>query len=497
MANYLPELLALVPNAEVRGNSDITIEHIAYDSRKVQPNSLFICLQGNTVDGHDFVSKAVEMGAIAILAEREVTVPPGVVVIMAPDARLAMQAIVPCFFDYPARKLRMIGVTGTNGKTTTTYLLRSILREANYRVGLIGTIQSLIEDQVLSVKNTTPDVVELQELLWKMADEKMDYVVMEVSSHALALGRVEGCEFDVGVFSNLTQDHLDYHKTFENYIQAKAKLFSMLSQPGQTKQNKTAVVNIDANAAEVMLEHANCSTITYAIVNPKADIRASHIHVTNKGASFVITGPFGSQALNLKITGDFNVYNSMAAISAAIAEKIPFATIVRAIENAKSVPGRFELVDEGQSYSVIVDYAHTPDGLENILKTVRQFAKRKVIVVFGCGGDRDRSKRPIMGRLAAEYADVSIATSDNPRSEDPAAILREVEQGIRAAIRPGSSYEIIVDRRAAIEKALTTAQAEDVVVIAGKGHETYQVLRDKVIDFDDREIVREIVREMK
>ena len=497
MANYLPELLALITNTKVRGNPAITIEHIAYDSRRVQPNSLFICLAGNTVDGHDFAIKAVEKGAIAILVEREVAVPHGVVVITTPDTRLAMQAIVPCFFDYPARKLRMIGVTGTNGKTTTTYLLRSILREANYRVGLIGTIQSLIEDHVLSVKNTTPDVVDLQELLWKMVDAKIDYVVMEVSSHALALGRVDGCEFDVGVFTNLTQDHLDYHKTFENYIQAKAKLFSMLSQPNQTKQHKTAVVNLDAVASEVMLKHANCSAITYSIENPKADIRASHIDIASKASTFVITGPFGSQALNLRITGDFNIYNSMAAISAAIAEEIPFATIVHAIENAKSVPGRFELVDEGQPFSVIVDYAHTPDGLENILKTVRQFAKQKVIVVFGCGGDRDRSKRPIMGRLAAEYADVVIATSDNPRSEDPDAILHEVEQGIRTAIRPGARYEVLVDRREAIKKALATAQAEDVVVIAGKGHETYQVLRDKVIDFDDREIVREIVREMK
>jgi UDP-N-acetylmuramyl-tripeptide synthetase len=355
----------------------------------------------------------------------------------------------------------------------------------------------MIGEQVLPVKNTTPDVLDLQDTLRKMADANMDYVVMEVSSHALALGRVAGCEFDVGVFSNLTQDHLDFHKTFENYIQAKAKLFDMLSQSGQAKQGKTAVVNLNAVAADIMLKHADCATITYAIEKQDADIKASQIDISSKGAKFVISGKFGEQGLNLKITGDFNVYNAMAAIGAAMAEKVPLATIVRAIENAKSVPGRFEIVDAGQPFSVIVDYAHTPDGLENVLKTVRQFARRRVIVVFGCGGDRDKTKRPIMGRLAAQYAEVIIATSDNPRSEEPSVILSEIEVGIREAIRPKAHYEVIVDRREAIANALRAAQPEDVVVIAGKGYETYQVLKDKVIDFDDREVVREIIREME
>jgi UDP-N-acetylmuramyl-tripeptide synthetase len=313
----------------------------------------------------------------------------------------------------------------------------------------------------------------------------------------LALGRVAGCEFDVGIFSNLTQDHLDFHQTFDNYIQAKAILFDMLSQPDQNKQRKTAVVNLDAVAADIMLKHADCSTITYAIESQDADIKASQINITSKGANFVISGSFGEQRVSLKITGDFNVYNAMAAIGAALAEDVPLAAIIRALENANSVPGRFELVDAGQPFSVIVDYAHTPDGLENVLQTARRFARRRVIVVFGCGGDRDRTKRPIMGRLAAQYAEVIIATSDNPRSEDPSAILREIEAGIRDAIRPDACYEVIVDRREAIAKALHAAQPDDVVIIAGKGHETYQVLKDKVIDFDDREVVRELIREME
>lgn len=496
MAKFLPDLLGLISSAEVKGNPAITIEHITYDSRKVEPNSLFICLKGATVDGHDFAPEAVNRGATAILAEREVNVPSEIVVILVHDVRQAMQIIAPYYFNYPARALRMIGVTGTNGKTTTTYLIKSILQRAGYRVGLIGTIQTMIGDKTLPVKNTTPDVLDLQSILRIMADEKMDYVVMEVSSHALALGRVTGCEFDAGIFTNLTQDHLDFHQTFENYANSKAMLFDMLSQK-QVKSEKMAVINIDAAAADVMLRHADCPVITYAIDNPDADIKASQIEITSKGASFVLSGPFGERHIKLGITGDFNVYNAMASISAGLAEKVSIDTIVEAIQSAKSVPGRFEIVDAGQPFSVIVDYAHTPDGLENILKTARRFAKRRVITVFGCGGDRDRTKRPIMGRLAAQYSEVVIATSDNPRSEEPAEILREIETGICAGLRPGATYEAIVDRREAIAKALFAAQPEDVVIIAGKGHETYQVLKDRVIDFDDREVVREIIREMK
>lgn len=497
MAKYLPDLLSLITSSEVHGNCDIMIDQVAYDSRRVCTNSLFICLKGTIVDGHDFAAAAVEKGAIAILAERKLDVPPHVTLIITPDVRLAMQEIVPYFFDYPAREMRLIGITGTNGKTTTTYLIRSILQTAGYRVGLIGTIQTMIEDQIMPVKNTTPDVLDLQEILRKMADAQVDYVVMEVSSHALTLGRIAGCEFDVGIFSNLTQDHLDFHKTFEHYILAKAKLFDLLTQPVQYKPHKTAIINLDAVAADIMLNHAACPTITYGIENPAADLKAGQIDVTGKGVQFVITGVFGEQRFKLNITGAFNVYNAMAAIGAGIAEHVPLATIVQAIESAQSVPGRFEIVDAGQPFSVIVDYAHTPDGLENVLKTAGQFAQGRVITVFGCGGDRDRTKRPIMGRLAAQYAEVVIATSDNPRSEDPISILREIEAGIQETIQPNASYEVIVDRRVAIAKALSLAQPGDVVVIAGKGHETYQVLRDQVIHFDDREVVREIIRETK
>lgn len=496
MTKNLQELIALLPGAEIEGPPDRVITQITYDSRQAGPGALFIALTGSKADGHDYVAAACRQGAAAVLAEKTVEGAMGATVIKVADTRAAMQAITPWFFDYPSRKLRMIGVTGTNGKTTTTHIIRAILMRAGFKVGLIGTIHSLIGDKALPVRNTTPDVVDLQMLLAQMVEEQVDYVVMEVSSHALALGRVSGTEYDVGVFTNVTRDHLDFHITFDNYIAAKAGLFQMISAPDATKSGKAAVVNVDDPVGSVMLDNCKCRSITYG-VEGKADLTATDISVRSRGASFTVKGPFGSLPLELKITGVFNVYNVLAACGAALAEGVDAATIRAALEDFQSVPGRFELVDAGQPFTVIVDYAHTPDGLENILKTARQFARRRIIVVFGCGGDRDRTKRPIMGRLAMEYGDVVIATSDNPRTEDPAFILREVEAGLKEAGRGEKPYEIIVDRREAIARAIRLAAAEDVVVIAGKGHETYQVLKDRTIAFDDREVAREIIREMR
>ena len=391
--------------------------------------------------------------------------------------------------------MRIIGITGTNGKTTTSYITRAILRAAGYRVGLIGTIQIMIEDEVYPIHNTTPDVVELQHTLAIMRDKGMDYVVMEVSSHALDQDRVAGIEFDTAVFTNLTQDHLDYHKTLENYMLAKAKLFDKVSEAG-VKNGKTAVVNIDDAAGKVMLEHAKCRHITYAI-DKKADLRATAINVLASGANFTLNNEaFGKMPLKLHITGIFNVYNVMSAVGAALAENIESAVIAKVLQEFTSVPGRFELVKAGQDFSIIVDYAHTPDGVENVLKTARKIAKKKIIAVLGCGGDRDRTKRPIMGRLAAELADVVIATSDNPRSEDPEFILNEVETGVKEKIG-NKQHEKIVDRRQAIFRAVALAQTDDIVVILGKGHENYQILKDKTIHFDDKEVAREAVAACK
>ena len=408
----------------------------------------------------------------------------------AMPGRFALK-VCPNLLSILSRDVKTVAITGTNGKTTTSYITRAILRKAGYKVGLIGTIQIMIEDEVLPIHNTTPDVVELQHTLAMMRDKGMDYVVMEVSSHALDQNRVAGIEFDTAVFTNLTQDHLDYHKTLENYMLAKAKLFDHVSEPG-CKQGKTAVVNIDDAAGATMLAHAKCQHLTYAI-EKEADLRATDILVHANGAEFVLHHEsFGEMALKLHITGIFNVYNVMSAVGAALAEHIDAAVIKEALEAFTAVPGRFELVKAGQDFSIIVDYAHTPDGVENVLKTARKIAKKRIIAVFGCGGDRDRTKRPIMGRLAAELADVVIATSDNPRTEDPAFILSQVEEGVDEAIGT-KHHELIVDRRHAIYRAIEMAEKDDIVVILGKGHENYQILKDKTIHFDDKEEARAAV----
>ena len=494
MEKELSALALRVEGAKLTG--DARIRAIEHDSRKVKEGTLFVAIKGQHVDGHDFIPAAIEKGAVAVLTEEAIEPPKaGIAVLQVPNLDKALEEIVPFFHDYPARSMRVLGITGTNGKTTTSYMTRAILRAAGYKVGLIGTIQVLVEEERLPAHNTTPDIVELQETLAYMRDKGMDYVVMEVSSHALALNRIAGIEFDAAAFTNLTQDHLDFHKTLANYREAKAKLFTLVGQAG-SKKGKAAVVNIDDAAGNYMLSklasRSDCQQITYSDKNG-ASLVAKNISVTAKGASFTLHGPFGDMTLALKVTGLFNVHNAMAAIGLAVAEKIDPQVIQQTMAKFKGVPGRFELVDEGQDFSVIVDYAHTPDGLENILKTARQITKRRILTVFGCGGDRDRTKRPIMGRIAAELSDIIIATSDNPRTEDPAAILDEVERGVREKLGD-KRHEKIQNRREAIEHAIKLAETGDIIIIAGKGHEDYQILKDKTIHFDDREVAREALK---
>lgn len=478
----------------LNGPGTNTVSNITADSREVQTNSLFICLPGAHVDGNTFIKQAVESGATAVLSEQAVEAPLSVAVIIVPDVRIAMQAITAYFYDYPAHKMRMIGVTGTNGKTTTTHIVGHILREAGYHVGIIGTVHILIDDESYPIHNTTPDVVDLQRVLFTMYNKGITHVVMEVSSHALAMNRVAGCEFDTAVFTNLTQDHLDYHKTFQNYLAAKAKLFQMVSAAGQNKTGKTAVVNIDDPYGQDILAVCTCPTITYS-AQKEADLAAIDLRIQAKSSEFIINGSFGQIKLNMPITGLFNVYNTLAAIGAAQAEGVAIETILKGLASFHAVPGRFELVEEGQDFAVVVDYAHTPDGLENILTTAKALTKKRIIAVFGCGGDRDKTKRPIMGSLGAKYADVVVVTSDNPRTEDPEQIVAEVAAGVEAALRPGKKYEVIVDRRKAIERAIAIAQTGDIILIAGKGHENYQILKEKTIHFDDREVARQTLKE--
>ena len=492
MMKRLSELAALLKDARISGG-DAEITSIERDSRRVREGALFVCISGAHVDAHSFIPNAARAGARAILTEREtVDVPDGITVLHVADLQEALDVIVPYFYDYPARAMRVIGITGTNGKTTTSYLVRAILRHAGKRVGLIGTIQVMMEDEVFPTANTTPDVIVMQQLLSEMRARGMDAVVMEVSSHALDQGRVAGIEFDTAVFTNLTQDHLDYHKTMENYARAKARLFEYVSAQG-SKAGKTAVLNADDEASETMRAHTHCPVISYGVEHD-ADLMAKGVHLAQDGMELTLMYDGAQLAhLHIGLTGLFNVSNVLAATGAALAEHVSATDIAAALTVFTGVPGRFELVREGQPFSVIVDYAHTPDGMENVLRTARAVTAGRIIAVFGCGGDRDRTKRPIMGRMAAELADIAILTSDNPRTEDPAAILDEVETGVLPVIG-AKPYEKLVDRRTAIFHAVGTARAGDTVVILGKGHENYQILKDKTIHFDDRETAREAIR---
>ena len=488
MEKSLASLLKLLHEVKVLGSADKVITDITADSRVVQAGSLFICLRGATVDGHKFLAMAAAKGAVAALVEEvPEVIPDGVTLLVVPDTRAAMEIVTPYFYDYPGKRLRMIGVTGTNGKTTTTNIIRTILRKAGHKVGLIGTINIMIEDQETVSHNTTPDVVDLQKNLYAMVCAGCDYCVMEVSSHALALQRVAGIEYDCAVLTNITQDHLDFHKTMENYRDAKSLLFEHLTDGD--KPNKNAVFNMDDASSSVIKERTKARVLTYG-KGKDNDIYPLNFTVAPKAMQLALATPVGEMDLELKITGEFNVYNVMGAVAAMLAENISKEIIVSVLDGFAGVPGRFQLVEAGQPYTVIVDYAHTPDGLENVLKTARSITRGKLWVVFGCGGDRDNKKRPIMGGLALELADKVVVTSDNPRTEDPERIIDEIFTALQN-VPAGKEVFRLSDRREAINFALAHAAADDVIMIAGKGHENYQILKDKTIHFDDKEVVLE------
>ena len=484
----IDKLINEIGQVQVLGDDKKVITDVTADSRVVEKGSLFICLKGATVDGHKFLKMAVEKGAVAALVEDvPEEIPVGVTLLVVPDTRKAMEAVVPFFFDYPGKNMRMLGITGTNGKTTTTNIIRTVLRKAGYKVGLIGTINIMIEDEAVEAHNTTPDVVDLQKALFAMKNAGCDYVVMEVSSHALVLNRVAGCEYDCAVLSNITQDHLDFHKTLENYRDAKSLLFEGLANG--SKENKNAVFNMDDASSEIIKARTKVNCLAYGKEHTN-DIYPISFNVQAKEMQLKLATPVGEMDLNLKITGEFNVYNVMSAVACLLAEKIDKEIICEVLNGFDGVPGRFQLVEAGQPYTVIVDYAHTPDGLDNVLKTARSITKGKLWAIFGCGGDRDNKKRPIMGGIALELADKVVVTSDNPRTEDPEAIIDEIFTALQE-VPAGKEVFRISDRREAIEYVLANAAADDVVMIAGKGHENYQILKDRTIHFDDREVVLE------
>ena len=484
----IDKIMEEVRQIQVLGADDKIITDITADSRVVEECSLFICLKGATVDGHKFLQMAVEKGAVAALVEDvPEEIPEGVTLLVVPDTRKVMEVIVPYFYDYPGKNMRMLGITGTNGKTTTTNIIRTVLRRAGYKVGLIGTINIMIENEVTEAHNTTPDVVDLQKALYAMKNAGCDYVVMEVSSHALVLNRVAGCEYDCAVLTNITQDHLDFHKTIENYRDAKSLLFEGLANG--TKENKNAVFNMDDASSEIIKARTKVNCLTYGKGHDN-DIYPISFDVQAKEMALQLATPVGEMNLNLKITGEFNVYNVMSAVACLLAENVDKEIICDVLNGFDGVPGRFQLVEAGQPYTVIVDYAHTPDGLDNVLKTARSITKGKLWAIFGCGGDRDNKKRPIMGGIALELADKVVVTSDNPRTEDPEKIIDQIFVALQD-VPAGKEVYRISDRREAIEYVLANAEADDVIMIAGKGHENYQILKDRTIHFDDREVVLE------
>ena len=469
---------------------DVEIKSIENDNRKVINGSLFICIKGYTVDGHDFAQKAYESGAVAVIAERKLPLP--IPVIVVKDTKRAGSILADVFYQKPTQKLQLIGITGTNGKTTTSHLIDAILKEADQKTGIIGTMYTKIGEEIQETKNTTPEAVTLQKLFHQMVEQKVDTAVMEVSSHALVEGRVFGCDYDIAVFTNLSQDHLDYHGTMEEYKKAKGLLFTRLGNSFTSEKPKFAILNKDDATAKEYETITAAHILTYGI-DTDADIMAKNIRITAAGTSFDLHSPFGTHQVQLKMVGKFNVYNSLASIGAAIASNIPLEVTIKALEKVEGVAGRFETVNAEQNFSVIVDYSHTPDSLQNALQTVKEFAKKNVYVIAGCGGDRDKTKRPLMAKIACQEASYAILTSDNPRSEDPLAILKDMEAGVTGE----QNYTIIADRKEAIRFAINQAKPGDVILIAGKGHETYQIIGSEVLDFDDRLVAKEAIEERK
>ncbi|MGM9986610.1 MAG: UDP-N-acetylmuramoyl-L-alanyl-D-glutamate--2,6-diaminopimelate ligase [Bacillaceae bacterium] len=465
--------------------SNVTITGIETDSRRIKLGNLFVCVKGFTVDGHEYAKIAQEKGAVAIVSEyplEHITIP----VIVVKDSRRTLAHLANAFYDYPSSKMVLIGITGTNGKTTTSHLIDGIIRYHEKRTGIIGTTGMKIGDMVIATRHTTPDSLNLQKLLMTMVNKQVEYVTMEVSSHALQLGRVHGCEFDVAVFTNLTQDHLDFHQSMEAYKQTKSLLFSQLG-PSINGKPKYAILNRDDETFEAYQRSTQATILSYGI-KQEAHVMASNIEMTSSGTSFTLKTPIGTKRVIMKLIGEFNVYNALAAVATTIALGIDLETIVHALKHIKRVDGRFEVVNASQDFTVIVDYAHTPDSLENVLKTIKKFARNKVYCIVGCGGNRDRTKRPLMAQIAVSYSDVCIFTADNPRMESIEAILDEMVKNVDE-----NRYIRIPDRKQAIEYAISQAAYGDVVLIAGKGHETYQIIGNEVFPFDDRLIAMEAI----
>ena len=499
----LLELLEKVDVLEVHGTRAREIEGICFDSRRCEADFLFVAVAGMKFDGHLFVPEAVRRGAKAIVYEKEIARHASYTSIRVRDSRRALGVLGKNFFENPSGALGLVGVTGTNGKTTVTYLLESILREAGHEPGVIGTVNYRWATKVLSASHTTPESFELQRLLAEIRSAGITHVVMEVSSHALELRRVEDCEFDLGIFMNLTQDHLDFHGTMEDYYASKKRFFTDLLAGEKNGRRQGRIINIDDPWGRRLAEELGAKGLVTFGIDSIAFVQAKEAELSLGEIRAEIETPAGAFPLRAPLSGRFNLYNILAATAAAFHLGIPLSAIQRGIETAKPVPGRLEKISESGEPAVFVDYAHSEDALKRVLQNLARFRKGRIITVFGCGGDRDRGKRPLMGRAAAEQSDRVIVTSDNPRTEEPLAIIGAIEGGIDAnvmkkisseelrAAGAGKTYTVVADRREAIGLAIGMASPDDIVLIAGKGHEDYQIIGTVTIPFDDRTVGRE------
>ncbi len=474
----LMDLLKDVETLEIHADTQMEIGDLSYDSRKTRVGDLFVAIRGFESDGHQFIRAAAGAGALAVICEEkpDAELP----YILVRNSRLALALCARNYFGDPASQMRLVGVTGTNGKTTSTMLIKHVLEACtDARVGLIGTNQNMIGQEILLAERTTPESYELQKLFRKMADEGCGYVVMEVSSHSLVLDRVAGLRFEVAVFTNLTQDHLDFHKTMAEYAGAKALLLERCDK---------AAVNADDEWGGYMRERAKCPVFTYSETKLEADLVAKDIRLSPTNVKFVALTANTLERVTLDIPGRFSVYNAMSVISAALLLGLPLGEICQALKTAKGVKGRVEVVPTPEGYTVLIDYAHTPDALENVIKSMKEVSAGRVVVLFGCGGDRDKTKRPVMGEIATTLADFTIITSDNPRTEVPADIISDILAGVKA---PKTRYKVIEDRTEAIAFAIDSHMEGDVIILAGKGHETYQIIGKTKHHMDEREIVSE------
>jgi UDP-N-acetylmuramoyl-L-alanyl-D-glutamate--2,6-diaminopimelate ligase len=490
----LRELIDGLPYTLLQGDLDEEVAAVEYDSRQAGPQSLFVCIRGARDDGHCFIPEAVRRGAVAVLVDHDIQSAGGPpvpgTILQVGESRRALSHVATRFYDSPSRELCLTGITGTNGKTTVSYLAEAVLRAGGRRVGVIGTVEYRCEGVCREAERTTPEASDLQALLRWMRAQGADAVVMEVSSHSLVLHRVLGCAFDVAVFTNLTQDHLDFHGTMENYFEAKAQFFTMLRE-----KEGAAVLNLDDPAGKRLQEMMPGRVVTYGLT-AEADVTALTPAYTLQGIRATIRTPWGTGKLQSPLLGRHNLYNLLAAVGVGGALGIPVKRVVEGLATVRNIPGRLEPVEAGQPFDVVVDYAHTPDALAWVLQALRELCTGRLTVVFGCGGDRDRKKRPLMGEAAAQWADRVFLTSDNPRSEAPEAIVEEIREGVKRV--PGGEDRTIVrvDRREAIEAGLQEVRPGDMILIAGKGHERTQTVGRQVIPFDDRQVARDVLRQL-